>query len=277
MNRDYTEPLHECLAVITEEVSFSGDSFGWQGHPPVPLVEELEKRGIVREEGLLGGWVKDPCFSGNPDDLPFLIYKAMDAMGMDPERGLSHKEKKVMGDYCFKLGNKKLSTNTIIFNMTSGTDCPCKDTCEVREDCYAMADENLWKTPLDYRRRQEAFWKNTTAEEFVELMPIPKYFRFSEAGDFRSQKDVDKMKKVAALLLEKGIRTYGYTNRSDLDFSDLMEVAVVNGQGFMVNNKIIIKSKPEKGDIVCPGNCRYCDLCKRDDGIDIVFPKRKRR
>jgi len=55
MSRQYEDmSLDEALAIITEEVSFSGDSFGWSGIAPTPLVNELAKRGIIYIEGLIG-------------------------------------------------------------------------------------------------------------------------------------------------------------------------------------------------------------------------------
>ena len=276
--RQYSDYLmQECLAIITEEVGFSGDSFDWSGDIPKPLRDELRKRGIVPQSTFIKGWTKDPDFTGNPDDIPFKVYQAMDAYNGGRTDKLTKEELDVWGSDSFKLGNHKLGEDTIIFNMTSGHDCPCRDKCDVRGNCYAVADEKLWKTPLDYRRRQNIFWDNTTIDEFIAAIPIPNYFRFSESGDFRTQVDVDRMTAVAKAISKRGIVTYGYTNRPDLDLTALMEVAVVNGHGFMANNATVIKEGDlSKYKFVCPGNCRTCDWCKVATEKTIIFPKRRR-
>ena len=280
MDRRYygkSNAMHECMAIIVEEVENTGDSFGWSGDIPTPLETELKNRGIVYKGDLIGCWTKDPNFTGNPDDIPFNVYKASLAHREEGRTGkLTDKELESWGDSSFKLGNKKLGTDTIIFNMTSGHDCPCRDTCDVRANCYAVADEKLWGTPLEYRRRQNAFWDLTDVDQFLSAMPIPRYFRFSESGDFRTQADVDKMTEVAKRLSDRGIITYGYTNRSDLDLTKLKEVAVVNGHGFMAGNVVKIVNDTSNYKYVCPGNCRYCDWCKVSDGKTIAFPKRRR-
>jgi len=207
-----------------------------------------------------------------------LIYKAMDAYRDGRKGPFDSEELDALGSSCFKLGNKKLGEDTIIFNMTSGHDCPARHRCDMRDHCYAVADEKLWRTPLDYRRRQTVFWDTLNSSEFVDRMPIPRYFRFSEAGDFRTQADVDKMAEVAALLkLKYNIHTYGYTNMPDLDFSELKKFATVNGHGFMVSNKTVVKKKPDYDkDSICPGDCRHCNWCKVSTNRVVVFPERRR-
>jgi hypothetical protein len=279
-NRYYSDiPMQNALAIITEEVRSQGDSYGWKGEVATPLREELGKRGIVLEEDDMYGpvWIMDPYHTGNPDDIPFEVYKAADEYREGRTGPLTDDEIKAWGGSSFKLGNHKLGEDTIIFNMTSGHDCPCRNKCDVKANCYATADEKLYPNVLPYRRRQTIFWDSTTAEQFVEAMPIPRYFRFSESGDFRNQEDVDKMVEVAEILNARyNIRTYGYTNRDDVDLSELARVAVVNGHGFMINNKTVVKDKPEEGDFVCPGDCRCCNACKEPGRKTIVFTKRKR-
>lgn len=277
MDRNYEDmPMENILAIITEEVNFSGDSFGWVGDIPTPLLSELVSRGIVPEEGMFGTWNKDPSHTGKANDIPFLVYKAAHDFREGRDGPLNDDELRAWGSSSFKLGNHKIGEDTIIFNMTSGHDCPNRNKCDIKGNCYAVADEKLWKTPLDFRRRQNAFWDHTTIDQFIAAIPIPKYFRFSEAGDFRTQVDVDRMTIVAKELKKKGITTYGYTNSDYLDFSELMKVAVVNGHGFMLNNKTVIKKKAADGDLICPGDCRDCDWCKVASNKTIVFEKRSR-
>jgi len=53
--------------------------------------------------------------------------------------------------------------------------------------------------------------------------------RFSESGDFRTQKDVDKASAIADLL---DVPVWTYTARRDLDFTNLPANFTVNGSGY---------------------------------------------
>lgn len=254
MRRTYEDERAASVAII-KEVYDKGVSTSWTGEPSDQLRKDLREAGVVARSGL---WRKAK---------PLNIPKASD---MDYE--LTEKLMKAN----FKLGNKKLGVDTVIFNMTSGMDCPARDTCDVAKRCYAKADERFRPNCLNRRRRQMAFWDSVTPEQFVKAFPIPRYFRFSESGDFRSQKDVDKMAVVAGILKERhGVVTYGYTNRPDLDMSGLMKHAVVNGHGFMLSNNTVVEDAPT-GPFVCPGNCRTCDYCKVARGVVVRFKLRKR-
>jgi hypothetical protein len=234
-----------------------GVSEGWGGEAPPALIPVLDDDGVSLVDGY---WVK-----AHLDDIP-----AAEAMPYSLVDELSKSY--------FKAGNKKLGRDTIIFNITSGTDCPCAHdkVCDVLKHCYARADERFRPNALAYRRRQTKFWDSVTPEQFVKAFPVPRYFRFSESGDFRHQADVDKMAAIAHLLdANHGVITYGYTRRSDLDLSKLLAAAVVNGHGFMASNNTVVEEDP-KGGFVCPGDCRDCDFCKVARGVDIKFKLRRR-
>lgn len=94
-----------------------------------------------------------------------------------------------------------------------------------------------------------------------------KYIRFSESGDFRSQEDVEKMKDIARLLPD--LTLYGYTARDDLNFDDLPNNMVVNGSGFMVDNKVELIENKKWQKYTCPGDCRYCTMCKTKANLNI--------
>lgn len=180
-------------------------------------------------------------------------------------------------------GNLKIPRTTAIFNMSSATDCPsrklglCKAVVDGKHICYAIRSENSSRPyVLPYRRRQEAYWKSVTPEEFcVEFLALSvtkvKPFtalRFNEAGDFHGQECLDKAEKIARILKPYGITCYCYTSRSDLDFHRL-EALKVSGSGFkkpgIVNVFEIVKSKEDKpkGYGLCPMDCRKCDRCLR--------------
>ena len=180
-------------------------------------------------------------------------------------------------------GNHKVPKTTAIFNMGSATDCPseklglCKASFNGKSFCYAKKAEYLYqKTALPYRRRQEKFWKKTTAENFVfQFLLINankrnpfNALRFNESGDFWTQECVDKAEIIARNLAKYDIVTYCYTSRSDLDFSRVKKL-VICGSGFkkkgITSEFKIINSKKEKpaGYGMCPMNCRICNRCQK--------------
>ena len=58
---------------------------------------------------------------------------------------------------------------------------------------------------------------------------------------------------------------YGYTARSDLDFSGFPKNTVVNGSGFMLDNNFsIVNEFTAATRFHCPGDCRICNLCKEN-------------
>jgi len=145
-----------------------------------------------------------------------------------------------------KFGNLKLPKTTMIFNMSSATDCPSRrlGLCEYEDICYAKKPEMIYPKVLPYRRRQEGYWLFTDADKIVldcyRLLLRKNHnvdaFRFNESGDFHSQDCVEKLDYVARHLSDRlGIITYGYTARNDLDFSSV---------GFVVRNST---SKPIVG------------------------------
>lgn len=178
-----------------------------------------------------------------------------------------------------ETGNLKIPSTTAIFNLTSAHDCPslrlglCQAVVNGKNCCYAKRAEFSYRPHvLPFRRRQASFWKTVTAEQFAsQFMTINALkdspfnaLRFSEAGDFNNQKDVEKMEKIARYLKKDGVRTYCYTARKDLYFGGCRDL-VVNGSGFMINGNefrlIVDISKKPKGYGVCNGNCRTCSRC----------------
>jgi len=179
-------------------------------------------------------------------------------------------------------GNIKLPTSTAIFNMSPARQCPslklglCKAYVNGKHVCYAKRSEvGSRPTVLPYRKRQQKYWLKITADEFIaqfllinalKVKPF-KALRFNEAGDFHSQECVDKAERIATVLKRYGIVCYGYTSRSDLNFSNTKNL-VISGSGFMkkgiTNEFRIIKDKSEKpkGYGVCPMNCKICNRCQ---------------
>ena len=171
------------------------------------------------------------------------------------------------------FGNRKLPRTTAIFNMTPAFFCPSDalGMCGISKKCYAKKAERMYEGVRAFRRRQTIYWAVCSAEQFVEdfdkaiyASPYPvKALRFNESGDFREQADVEKASDIAQALRKRGIVTYLYTMRNDLDFRHRGDL-IVNGSGFMVDNNFTVFPKdnpPAPGEIVCPGDCRDCKLC----------------
>jgi len=193
-----------------------------------------------------------------------------------------------------KFGNHKIGDDTLIINMGTATDCPSKklNLCQVCNDgikCYAFKAEQQYKEAvLNYRQKQHDYWKNTPATGIVvdlvnkisRRQKKIKYMRFNESGDFHDQSDIDKLSHVAEHLKHHyKIITYGYSARSDLDFTNATFLLKGsnhnngnNGMCVVVNNKDQIPD----GYIECPGGkkgCKTCSLCKSDSKINIAFIK----
>jgi len=189
-------------------------------------------------------------------------------------------------------GNLKLPKTTAIFNMGPAHGCPAlkKGLCQAfvgrKLVCYARKAENdMRKFVLPFRKRQEAYWKGVTAEQFVlafltynaiRVKPFDA-IRLNESGDFWGQECVDKAEQIARYLREYGIRVYCYTARSDLDFSKVRVLKVmgsgwhnehVRGEFKMIKK---LEDKP-KGYSICPMDCRICDKCMKG-GMKIAVVK----
>lgn len=192
--------------------------------------------------------------------------------------------KLTMDDILFTQGNHKLPKTTAIINVTPANGCPARKLglCPIPNNkCYALKSERPYRPEvLPFRRRQAKIWRAAPAELIAEAI-IRRSFRctvnrisllrFSESGDFRNQADVDKMSQIAYILHYVHIGVYGYTARYDLNFSKVDPNMTVNGSNFMAHNKYIAIPKDElkTKTIVCPGNCRVCDLCSKRKHVTI--------
>lgn len=183
---------------------------------------------------------------------------------------------KLLGD----RGNMKIPATTAIFNMTSASDCPSKKLglCKAAKqgaNCYARKAEYFRPFVLSYRKRQEKFWKNISAEDFAfqfltinagKRVPFQS-LRWNEAGDFVNQDSVNRAEKIARILKRNGIKTYCYTSRSDLNFSGVRDM-IVSGSNFKkegIKNifKIILTKKDRpRGYGMCKMSCKVCNRCQ---------------
>ena len=190
-----------------------------------------------------------------------------------------------------KFGNHKLGDDTAIFNMGTAKDCPARalGLCEAINKgikCYAeKAEVQYPKTVPAARKRQELFWKNSSVLKIIEYLnkkinnrrKDTKYLRFNESGDLWNQEDVDKLSKIAEFMKLKEIITYGYTARSDLDFTKANFLVKGSGNDKGNNGRTTIIRKNDEvpaGYIECPGGakgCARCNLCKIDTKLNIAF------
>lgn len=185
------------------------------------------------------------------------------------------------------FGNRKLPKTIMIFNMGSAKDCPSRlrGLCSVEKACYARKAEWFYKYTLPYRERQAKLWLNHSAEELTEYFcsildkktkrSTVNLFRFNESGDFYSQESVQKLDHIAKVLKERyGIPTYGYTARSDLDFSNVSFLVKGSNHDNDNNGKTIVvdkKQEPPKGFFKCPASCHKCSACVK--GGNVAFAK----
>jgi hypothetical protein len=186
-----------------------------------------------------------------------------------------------------KQGNKKIGVDTLIFNMGPAIGCPSDmlGFCSCSKVCYAKKAERMYPNVSRYRKKQERYWLNTNAYEFIvafetifikhkRALSKIKYFRFNESGDFHSQECVDKLDIISRYLKMKGIVTYGYTARKDLDFSNVTFLVKGSDNDAGNNGKTtIIKSVKDrpKGFCICPADCSICPVCKTYNKKNVAF------
>lgn len=174
-------------------------------------------------------------------------------------------------------GNTKLPATTYILNMGPANDCPSLKLglCQAGKNCYARRSEYLYKRVLPARLYEQKVWQALSAMEIASQLLLAskqsrkypmKGFRFSEAGDFYSQSDVEKMAELCSILKKQGVKCYGYTARTDLDLTSLIKVAKVNVSNDLNNwntkgaNRFLMVRELSKG-LACKSDCSICSLC----------------
>lgn len=184
----------------------------------------------------------------------------------------------------FSYGNTKIPESTLIVNLTLAQNCPSKQQglCSCSGFCYALKSERIYKNYLNKNLQMEEFLNCASNENIIQLMeayiqgsPEPiTTIRLNKARDFINQEHVWQWSEIAKYFQEKyGITTYTYTHRPDLDFT---------GANFIVNGSVpgiqgavrqfICLQKDEydnwdrqKGQFMCRGNCRKCNLCSTNN------------
>ena len=204
-------------------------------------------------------------------------------------------------------GNSKLPKTTFIFNFGDCHNCPSfilglcnfRNNCNFEDveknTCYGLTPEIIYPNCLPYRLRQKDYWLNCTAEQFIDDFSEiykrkkikPTLLRFNEGCDFHSQNCVDKAEIIAKELFTLfNIKCHTYTHRTDLNFTEVVFLNVLNSTNKLVKgltsryiaitpqqmisvkaDKFSAKFGPVKEQekqrkiFICPGSCKKCTLC----------------
>lgn len=190
----------------------------------------------------------------------------------------------------FSYGNGKLPASTLIVNLTSANHCPAKarGLCKVAH-CYALKCERIYPYYKQKNLSMEHWLSIARTRDIVALMlayvdhaktPIT-HIRLDEAGDFRDQNQIRQWNKIARYMWEnRGIKTYTYTARVDLDFSCAPYI-MVNGSNpgtlgaareFLCTPRQVFDNLVlQKGEYKCPGNCKQCSVCYSQNNVTRVY------
>lgn len=190
---------------------------------------------------------------------------------------------KVNGISLFKIGNKKIGMDTLIFNMESAFKCSmdkrglCRFGQKGNKKCYALRNEIMYKQTREYRKRQQKYWKNTKCSQIIKDIqqiikdyPQIQYLRFNESGDMDNATDLIKLENIAESLPDKIIYTYTHNQPLYEVVKDMQHKIptnlIINGSGFMWTNQYNSIDKVDlkfaSNHLICGGNCRYCNFCK---------------
>ena len=213
----------------------------------------------------------------------------------DYGRGLERPEPKRKGGEKmleWSRGNTKVPYRVV--NMCAARDCPSRKLglCQCPSQCYADKAERQYPEVLPFRRRQGKFWKQATpgtvlvAANRMEQERTrarskrmrKRVLRFSEAGDFKDQGQVNLFAIFAHRLISLGWTVYGYTARIDLDLSPMLSVGVkVNLSGDSrklkkKTNRFLVVPVASGNNFTCPGDCSLCSVCRSVTGktIEVV-------
>lgn len=191
------------------------------------------------------------------------------------------------------FGNKKVPKTTAIVNTTSWFLCPgrLEGFCELREVCYDKYREVMGSV-CKSRLNHDLWWRSNNPEQIAQFyiasikaqnLKCPdeqvNLVRFQEVGDFRNQKDLEKMIEVSNIIYEElEIDSYTYTHNRNLIFDIERPHLTINGSGFMVDNQFTVIPPSEYERYVeehnctkCPQKCELCNsICSRKLGIEIV-------
>ena len=189
----------------------------------------------------------------------------------------------------FSYGNSKLPKETLIVNITSAHHCPSEilGLCKCADVCYAKKCERIY---ANYYRKNELIesfmnlWDDSDIKELLTYYIVHsptkiKYVRLNEAGDFPNQSSVERWNNISNWLEKTfNIKTYCYTCRSDLDFSNVRFAVNASNQQmnaqryFSCLDKVNYEKLPNNA-VKCKGDCRKCSLCYASNYKGIIYVK----
>ena len=169
----------------------------------------------------------------------------------------------------YSRGNKKLSKDTLIINLSPSSLCVSSNMglCEMCGVCYALSSERRYVNTLIYRLYQLIRFEEMSVEEICNQWMRLKgvnFLRVNESGDIFNMDDVKKLLKISQILFERmGVITYLYTHRRDMwdeIKSHQTPYFKVNRSGVDYNPSPSISSNHK--NLWCDGECNYCIWCK---------------
>lgn len=218
---------------------------------------------------------------------------------LKPERGLKN-IKRFKNNYLWGLknakpkmhvsvGNLKLPLYILIFNLGTWFNCSGRKEkfCDICVECYDKPPEVRFKRRIIDRIEHEVWWRENPADIIAKEIILfirnwnehnkikIKYIRFSEVGEIRNQKDLEKVVDVSNIVGEKlGIYSYIYTHNKKLDFNIDRPFLTINGSDFMVDNEFRI-IKDDNFDLKedyyeCKCDCSICNKCIGKNNLVII-------
>ena len=174
------------------------------------------------------------------------------------------------GTLTFSLGNRKLASNILIFNLLAGTKGSCIVDCP---GCYSKKAERLY--PGVAKAREENFRIVKEDPDIIsQAVPaiVAKYkkhistIRIHESGDMFSQEYAQAWDVTAGQLrIEYGIKTYTYT-KTDIRLYNVNVVESILPTGeFNFGRKVWVEEKAQELNApVCPATKEKDITCGKD-------------
>lgn len=189
----------------------------------------------------------------------------------------------------FSYGNSKLPKSTLIVNITSAHNCPSdiRGLCRCSHVCYAKKCERIYKNYLHKNTLIESYMYLWNDHELKELLmyyiinsPVKiTHVRLNEAGDFPDQQSIYRWDRLSKWLLKVfKIKTYCYTCREDLDFSNVSFAVNASNENiqadryFFCVDKEYYENLPDN-TVKCKGDCNKCKLCYDSGYRGIIYVK----
>ena len=192
------------------------------------------------------------------------------------KKGNYIKAETAQGTLTFSLGNKKLASDILIFNLLAGTKGSCVVDCP---GCYAKKAERLYPSAAKARKENFRIVKENP-DIISQVVPaiVAKYkkyistIRIHEGGDMFSKEYAQAWDVTAGQLrIEYGIKTYTYTKTNIRLYNvNVVESILPTGE-FNFGRKVWVEEKAQElnapicpatqdhqGPIICGDNCRIC-------------------